>query len=863
MSTDELGKLHGDDMVIGLQTSENLDLNMDQDCCSPDVPQVSGTQYSPSSEVDSLTDGVLKIGTEFESDEHAYNFYNKYARLVGFSVRKDWVNRSKVHGLVVSRKFTCSKEGYRRKDKRDINVKKHRKETRTGCLAHMIITSQPAGKYQVTHFEAEHNHDNINPYSPQTLPLQKELYLAEAVEADSKNNLVTESNTALGLVNKRLDACESLDILAMDFDNYLHSERLRDMKRGEAGRLLRYFQRQHFENLMLFHAIQVDIDDKVSNIFWTDDKMAVDYYHFGDIVCFDTIYRTNKGILPFVQFIGLNHHNQPIIFAAALLFDDTIESLKWLFNTFIEAMSGKKPKFILTDQDAAIVEAINAVLPETSHHICVWQMYQNSLKHLSHSLKDTDSFSCDFRSCIYDHKDEEEFIHAWEAFLDKYGLQKNEWLRWMFREREKWAIIYGKNTFFIDAKGSYVAEDLHMTLRNHLSSEPDILQFFKFFERIVDEQRFKEIQANNEMVRCMPRLMGNVVLLKHASDIYTPEAFEIFQREYERCLNFVVGQCNENGLFLEYKVSMFGRTQECSVTFNPSDDTVFCSCMKFENVGFLCGHALKVLDTRNIKVVPSRYILKRWTKDASIGLMRARSEVSVHENPRLVAASRYKVLCYKLLQLSARAAESEEAFQFALRQFDEMIEGVVKILTLNIEEAHGIVASCTATNGSESENAKALSDETMAEGQDEENILPGVEEESIFPDRLRMKNTKEKSCKKKRSPNAPPTTSYIATAASNTPETRVSTEAPPPNPLLQGLYNFEANQGVRGMYQQHNPVMNHQDNPNMCQQTNFCSDQRDSPHKTLLVQGVDLDLQHPQPSLLLFDQRFRASDSLA
>jgi zinc finger SWIM domain-containing protein 3 len=147
--------------------------------------------------------------------------------------------------------------------------------------------------------------------------------------------------------------------------------------------------------------------------------------------------------------MGVNHHNQAIIFAAALLFDDTVESLKWLFNTFLEAMSGKKPKVILTDQDAAIAEAVNSILPETSHRICVWQMYQNVLKHLSHLVKDIESFSCDFRSCIYDSNYEEAFVHAWEGLLDKYGLQQNEWLRWMFREREKWSIVYGVTHFFL------------------------------------------------------------------------------------------------------------------------------------------------------------------------------------------------------------------------------------------------------------------------------------------------------------------------------------------------------------------------------------------------------------------------------
>ncbi|KAJ6748018.1 PROTEIN FAR1-RELATED SEQUENCE 12-LIKE [Salix purpurea] len=746
-----------DSMVIGLQMSDNLDLSLDEDCSSLSFALVNSSQFSNSSKDGVHRGGVLKIGTEFESDEHAYISYNKYAKTVGFSVRKDWVNRSKVHGLVVSRKFTCSKEGYRRIDKRDLNMKKHRKETRTGCLAHMIVTRQPYGK---------------------------EIHVDQAAEGELPSKSGTESSSTFELMNRQFEGWQSLDYLAMDFDNSLQSERIRDMEEGEAGRLLRYFQRQHIENPSFIHSIQVDIDDKVRNLFWADDKMVVDYDHFGDVVCLDTSYRMNKDLQPFVQFIGVNHHNQAVIFAAALLFDDTVESLKWLFNTFLEAMSGKKPKVILTDQDAAIVEAINSILPETSHRICVWQMYQNALKHLSLVVKDIESFSNDFRSCIYDYNNEEAFVHVWECLLDKYGLQQNDRLRWMFREREKWSIAYDRNTFFLDMKGSHVAEDLSNNLRSYLNSDQDALQIYKIFERVVDEQRLKEIHANDEMTRCMPRLLGNVVLLKHASGIYTPKAFELFQKEYEKCLNVLVTQCNGKGVLLEYKVSTFGQAQEYTVTFNSADDTVVCNCMKFENVGFLCGHALKVLDNWNIKVVPSRYILKRWTKDT-----RART---------------------------TRAAESEDAFQFALRRLDELIEGVEKILMLKDEGGQGINSSSTVLNGFESENAGYFFDEKELEDLGEDNGVVGTKEkENAAPERHQLKNINGKSCKKKRFQLGQTPSPNTSGCISSPPQACVMTEGPTHNPLLQGLYNFEANQVVQCMYQQQNPIMDHEDYPNM------------------------------------------------
>ncbi|XVE58596.1 hypothetical protein DITRI_Ditri04bG0182200 [Diplodiscus trichospermus] len=878
---DDLGSSHDEDTDNRAQTSDRLDLNVEQDCGSPKVNHGHVTQSNIPPKAEANADGVLKVGIEFESDEHAYRFYNKYASLLGFSVRKDWVNRSKIHGQVVSRKFTCSKEGYRRKDLRDVNVKKHRKETRTGCLAHMIITRQPNGKYRVSHFEAIHNHDNINPNNGRTLQLQKELCFTQASENDQPKTLETQ-NPAFDLMSRKFLVRESLDCLAADYENHLRSERVRDMKEGEAARLLSYFQRQHFENPSFFYAIQLDINDKVSNIFWADDNMVVDYNYFGDVVLLDTSCLTNRDFKPFVQFIGVNHHNQVVIFAAALLYDDTVESLEWLFHTFLESMSGKKPKVILTDQDATVVEAISSVLPETNHHICVWQMHQNALEHLSYILKDAEAFANDFRSCIYDHEDEDDFIHAWEAMLDNYNLKQNEWLRWMYREREKWAVLYGRNTFFIDIKCSHIGESLSNKLKSYLNSEQEVLQFLKHFERVVDEQRYKEIEANGEMSHCKSKLMGNVVLLKHASEIYTPNAFEVFQREYEKCLNVVANQCSQNGYLSEYKVNTFGKNQEYTVTFDSSDDTVICSCMKFEYVGFLCSHALRVLDHRNIKVVPSRYILRRWKKDARIGCAQEDSDFIIQENPKLVVARRYRDMCRSILNISARAAESGDAFQFASRQLKEVIEGVEKILTLKVEEAQVIASSSSAGNASDSENAEIFLDENAIEDQDEDSRTQSKKEnETSMLHRHKQKNVPDRGSKTKRIRNERSNSPNTITCISSPSPAYVSPQVSGPAPFMQGLFNFEGNQVGQCLYQQPNLVMEQQPNAEIYQ-PNYYSDQHNSPSQTQLLQeplirgtyhdsvsnntdlrqAMELDIQPTNSSsFLLYDHRYRTSDT--
>jgi zinc finger SWIM domain-containing protein 3 len=61
---------------------------------------------------------------EFNSDEIAYNFYNEYERMTGFSIRKEYVNKCKKTEIVTSRRFVCEKEGIRGIDKRDSKTRK-------------------------------------------------------------------------------------------------------------------------------------------------------------------------------------------------------------------------------------------------------------------------------------------------------------------------------------------------------------------------------------------------------------------------------------------------------------------------------------------------------------------------------------------------------------------------------------------------------------------------------------------------------------------------------------------------------------------------------------------------------------------
>ncbi|GLT64235.1 hypothetical protein SLA2020_367410 [Shorea laevis] len=126
----------------------------------------------------------------------------------------------------------------------------------------------------------------------------------------------------IDLLNMQAGGRENLDFLDVDYRNYVQSKRRMVLKKEDSRAVIEYFHKMQLKYPSYFYSIQLDDDDLIMNIFWADARSMVDYGHFGDVICFDTTYRINMLDRPFTPFIGVNHHKQTVIFAAALLYDE-------------------------------------------------------------------------------------------------------------------------------------------------------------------------------------------------------------------------------------------------------------------------------------------------------------------------------------------------------------------------------------------------------------------------------------------------------------------------------------------------------------------------------------------------------------
>ncbi|XP_065636562.1 protein FAR1-RELATED SEQUENCE 5-like [Quercus suber] len=471
----------------------------DSDKCNgrSSVKPIDGNPNTPSKYNKEIKAPMIVM--KFDCDDSVYEFYKQYAHKMGLIVRKQYVRRGSA-GHVKRRTFCCSKES----------------ELLTNVVNWKITPAQ------------------------------------QAFVDDAKKSGVSIKQT-IDLLSMRVGGYENLGFLNVDYKNHVNSKRREALKRGYGHVVMDHFRKMQLEDPSYFYSIQLDDDNQILNILWADSRSIVDYGHFGDVICFDTTYRTNSYGRPFVPFIGVNHHKPSIVFGAALLYDETIMSFKWLFETFLSAMSGKQPRTIFIDQSATMANAIEDVFPESNHRLCVWHIYQNAAKRLHHIFNSSSQFRNAFSNCVYDFEDENEWIVAWNYMLETYDLTDNPWLCEMFDVKEKWCMVYGRHKFTTDMKSTQCSESMNSVLKKYLKPKHSLLQFFGHYSRVLSDKRSQELQAEFKMRQTTLVLLFDFEMLRHAAKLYTSEIFKMFQDEYVKIVDCTIYKASKFDSITEYR----------------------------------------------------------------------------------------------------------------------------------------------------------------------------------------------------------------------------------------------------------------------------------------------------------------------
>ncbi|KAJ4973462.1 hypothetical protein NE237_006636 [Protea cynaroides] len=670
-------------------------------------------------------DPVPALGMEFQSFEDAYEFYNKYAKKVGFGIRirsSYFKKQSKEKYAAV---LCCSCEGF----KRSQQSQNKRPEVRTGCLAMVRIKLMDSKGWKVIEVKIEHNHV--------TNPAGSQFYRSHK-STDSGMKRKLQLTCDAGIHTCKYQSLNGKDVSMVQC-------KCSKLKKGDAKAVYDFLCRMQQKSPNFFYLMDLDEDGRLENVFWADSRCRAACEYFGDVIAFDTKYLTHKYDLPFASFVGVNHHGQYVLLGCGLLLDKTSESFMWLFKAWLACISGRSPAAIITDQCKVLKNAVAEVFPRACHRLCLWHIMQKVPEKLQ-KLREYRAVKMAMERAIYDSLRVDEFESAWKDMIQQNGVGDNEWLQMLYEDRHQWVPVFLNGTCFAGTSPTQRSESIHSYFDGFVHARTSLKEFLDNYELALEKRRSEEFQADLCTVNSKPVLKTRSYYEKQLSEVYTMNMFRKFQKEVEEMLScFNTTQVHVSGPVITYivkeRIEVEGSESDIKdyeVLYNTMEVEVHCICNQFNFKGYLCKHALSVLHYNGVEEIPSRYILPRWRKDFKrIYVLENSSNDVDFDN----TVTWYDQLYKRAFQVVEGGLISQEHFKVALQALEESLNKVYDIRAFGTKKA-SIVAQPNPTRNA---NAKEPS-QIKRRGRPKQNGSQSLTEKYVSTDKEKSIQEVDKQC---------------------------------------------------------------------------------------------------------------------
>jgi hypothetical protein len=295
--------------------------------------------------------------------------------------------------------------------------------------------------------------------------------------------------------------------------------------------------------------MQVDGAGAVRSIFWTDSRSRLDYQLYGDIISFDTTYSTNRYNMPFAPIIGINGLGRTIVFGWALLKDEKADTFKWLFQSFVKIMEGKKPGIVLTDQDAAMKIAVPFVFPLAFHRFCIWHVLRKMREHLSFFMSTHEGMEEEITRLIMQSLSIEEFEEGWKQMEMTYDCAAHDHIIRMWKNRTLFVPAYFHGKFCPFTRSTSRSESFNSNFKDYVKRKDTIETFIQQYELF--QENIVEIENKDrfETTQKKPVFFLRQPIEKHAAKIYTKGLYLKFATELVNATAFAVIEIERDKLY--------------------------------------------------------------------------------------------------------------------------------------------------------------------------------------------------------------------------------------------------------------------------------------------------------------------------
>ena len=388
--------------------------------------------------------------------------------------------------------------------------------------------------------------------------------------------------------------------------NKLGKENEVQLAKLDAEKMIGYLQAKADQDMHFHGKFTYDCGRRLENLFWADSRCRSDYAQFGNVLSFDTTYRTDQYGKLLLVFVGVNNHFKSTIFGFAVLVDESGETYKWALATFLECMDTVHPESVITDGDLAMRAAIVDIMPEAVHRLCAWHIEQNTISNIK-----VPGLTAVMKHFMFHHYPVEEFERRWLTTLEEYGLENNVWLTKMYERREQWADSYLRGYFFGGMTTTQRCEKMNSFLKSKVMKEMKLCDFFRGMDMALSWLRHK--QSEDEYITQWTKAVTNVTntpsIEAEATDLFTRRMFFKIRDEMKREGKYIVTSLVEDNGIITCSISKYGNVQKARiVNYTRTTNIYFCRCNLYGSKGIPCQHIFAVLKALHVTKFPTSLV---------------------------------------------------------------------------------------------------------------------------------------------------------------------------------------------------------------------------------------------------------------
>nr|GEY49041.1 hypothetical protein [Tanacetum cinerariifolium] len=511
-------------------------------------------------------DVLLVKGNVYHSVDDYVVAYMKYAAEAGFVVRRSCQKRLR-NGDVKKKYLVCKgcPEGIH-VDTLDLeNTDKQKRNSNlhiTGCKARTVFNLDPCTrKFVMTVFDTIHNHNLEREEFKHLSKRERQLtYLEQAfiVKAASVNICATIAHHLLTGIKGSYLLVHGTTI---DFKKFFRSVNYY-IGDNDAQMLIHKMEnrKKHVSDFSFDYLVE---NAELSGIFWADEVSKYNYKDFGDVVSFDATFKTNNIVVTDqdgamrnaikAEFVGFKHrlcmwHITQKLPAkiCAKIYDETNfkeklnkiawnmyigpEQFEYRWEKLIRVPSAsslsslteeivayenendkthpvktfeKAPSIVVTDQDGAMRNAIEAKFAGSNHQLCMWHITQKLHAKICAKIYDETNFKEKLNKIVWNmYIGPEEFEYRRRKLMEEFKLKNHKWSE-------------SENSFFS-----------HFT-----NSGSTLMNFINCFETAMEKQRHVQERMDHKTIDNVHKLKTFLKIERHAYNVYTPSLFELVQKE--------------------------------------------------------------------------------------------------------------------------------------------------------------------------------------------------------------------------------------------------------------------------------------------------------------------------------------------